>query len=69
MISVVYPIQLPAVHKLVDRLCRKHSSEIIFTLLDEEGYRLITTLPASKQEEINHSLFRYSCLFDTVEHD
>jgi len=69
MITIIYPIQLPAVHKLVGRLCRTHSSEILLTLLNEEGYQLVTTLPKNKGEDIHRRLSHYSCLFRLCEID
>ncbi len=69
MITITYPTQLPALHKLVDRICRKNSAEILFTLLNSEGYQLVTTIDPSKEEEVIHALFRYSSLFQLSEID
>ena len=63
MIIVLYPTYLPTVYKLVDRLCRQHSSEIVLEFSDEDGYQLLTSIEDYREEQVLEYLSRYSSLF------
>ena len=63
MITVLYPTYLSAVYKIVDRVCRQYSSEIIVDFTDLEGYQLLTSLDECREEEVLEYLSRYSTLF------
>ena len=68
MITVLYPTYLPAVYKIVDRVCRQYSSEIIVDFTDLEGYQLLTSLDECREEEALEYLSRYSSLF-SIRHE
>ena len=63
MITVLYPSYLPAVYKLVDRICRQYSSEIVLEFSDEDGYQLLTSIEDYREEQVLEYLSRYSSLF------
>ena len=63
MITVLYPTYLPAVYKLVDRICRQYSSEIVLEFSDQEGYQLLTSLEGYREEQVLEHLSQYSSLF------
>jgi hypothetical protein len=63
MITILYPTYLPAAYKLVDRLCRQYSAEIILEFSDQEGYQVLTSIEDYKEEEVLEHLARYSSLF------
>ncbi len=63
MITVLYPTYLPAVYKLVDRICRQYSSEIVLEFSDQEGYQLLTSLEGYREKQVLEYLSRYSSLF------
>jgi hypothetical protein len=63
MITILYPTYLPAAYKLVDRLCRQYSAEIILEFSDQEGYQLLTSLEGYREEQVLEYLSQYSSLF------
>jgi hypothetical protein len=63
MITIVYPTYIPAIYKLVDRICRKNSSKILFLLNNKEGYYIITSIDPFQKEQLLEQLTKYSSLF------